>query len=241
MMFRTWVSSSAVVSSLTSAFVGLVFTGCGDGPVAPLQSVRPALSKLGPLGSLHDEKLAIEINAEISSGELPPNAFVPVTVRSTSGDAGEASLTPGLCEDSSGTEMTHYLCRQISLRLDEGYRVRDVVPLLGELDAQWLSIVRTFAGGRVYVFSGDVSTALGRLSNHPAVARAELINVPHAPDLPRAFLTAVVRTANSASANAGALQIVHGDTVTVSYQQPDGTLLETSSSVVRCTDFLQYC
>lgn len=216
---------------------------CDDVLVEPLDPAHPSLAELGPLSDLQDEKLAVEINAIIADGALPSNAFVPVEVRTSSGDEVTAELTPMLCDDFTEPGR-FYRCRQLFVRIAEGHRVADLVPLLDELDAQWLSMVRSFAGGRVYVFSGKVSTALDRIEDHPAVERAQTAwRVTTIPEAARAGLTAVVPTTNAADVGhlPGVLTIVHGDSSVASYVQPDGTVLRTAGAVVRCADFLHYC
>ncbi len=222
----------------------LALLGCDAGPTGPRVPVSLQLERLEPLSSQHDEKLAIEVGAvAVDSVKLSSEEYVSVIVRSTSGGQLAARLTPAFCEDFTDPGR-QYRCSQLRVRLHDDRSIEDLLPLLRQLDAQFLSVSIFSASGRVHVFSGSVPRALSAIRAHPAVKRASTVGVgfasPGGAQEPVSFLGAVLPTTNS-EATPEVLRISNGDTITATYVQPNGSVLEVGGRVVQCISFLFYC
>ena len=229
-----------------SVVVALALLGCNGSPTGPQVPVVLQLERLEPLADRQDEKLAIEVRAVAVEGqELSAEEYVPVTVRSTSGSALLARMTPALCDDFMHPGGL-YRCSQLFVWLYDDRRIEDLLPLLRELDAQFLYLGLAIVRGTVHVFSGSVPMALAAIRAHPAVQHASTVYVGTSPGAVQGsggasvFLGAVIRTTNS-DENPRKLRINNGDTVTATYTQPYGSVLEVSGHVVRCFNFLNYC
>jgi hypothetical protein len=211
------------------ALLAAITAACGL--VAPDADVRPRIETLnipsvwnaprGPIllvAAMTDSATVVAIGEE-----------VPVRVR-IGQEVHEVLLSRTACSP------THY-CREIEVYLKPSRTFDELDATLVSLDAAVLS--QSFSpslGSRgradVYVFSGSTQEAAAVLTRHDAVASAAISPMFYVQNpFPRSLRAFVPARNLESPLPSAVVQLIPGDSIVVSYTQPDGATV-TRSSVV---------
>jgi hypothetical protein len=184
---------------------------------------------------LRDSGLVVVTAIPIDTVSRPGSSErVRLYLRSDAGDSETIDLGPRLC----GPPATAYDCTSLSILLKDGHRATDLQPVLASIPARlWLVSISGLLAG-VRVFDRDrVDGAMRLLASQPAVRAVER-DSPGWTDTPPLAAFAELSGALPLDfaqpvRGDGTLQSRPGDTLRVSYRQPDGTTLSSAMPVLR--------
>jgi len=160
---------------------------------------------------------------------------IPVNITSSGGDTESVELSPLVC----GSPPTVYACQELDLEMDSGYQAQQLRPVMDQIPARFILVSVTGQDAGIWVFDpARLNDAISILARQPhvryvgptgigAVAGGSGGGGSTAPDLEGALPLDFVRVVP----RDGHLQARSGDTLTVTYSQPNGTQL-TSQFVI---------
>ncbi len=209
---------------------GVVMFACSRS-TEPIVQVHPLLTSAG----VDDFTSAFVDWGLVAVSALPadtsyrpgPRDRIPVAVTSSSGDTESVGLSSIVC----GQPPTLYACRQLELQMDSGYQAQQLRLAMDQIPARFTLVSVTGQVAGVWVFEpASLDNAIEILSRQPGVKHVGLALIssvggggsasPYLEGaLPLDFLRVVPGD--------GHLQARSGDTLTVTYDQPNGTQLRS--------------
>ena len=222
-----------------AAIVAALACDSSTAPAPAVSIIQPALTKLDPSLSVNgpDGFLSISASSVDRKHEFQPNERAPVEILSSGGDRETLFLRPGVCRSSPDPFI---LCNRIGVGMMDGYHAELLRPRLAEIDGRFdvISISGRIAG--ITLFSGDLDRAMRTIASWPGVKIVEKQGVIlpadayFSPGLYSVFsglnLEVPFDPGKPISGN-GRLEVQHGDLLTVTYRQPDGSTLTASYTV----------
>lgn len=180
------------------------------------------------------EEGLLEINAGPTDSlfRLAGGARVRVSITTSSGDSEEVGLPHDLCWSAPGAA---YLCREIVFSMDSGRAIWELRDSLRTIHVRPSQVWWTGEFGALTVLDGDVQAALARFRSWPRVRSGDMNGVLWI-DGPGAWAHAALGSsialdlAEAVRGN-GVVEVRRGGTVTVSYRQPDRTILSAAAGV----------
>jgi hypothetical protein len=235
-MLRPLMRTLTSRSRLAALGVALTWAAACSEPTRPAIDPSIEMQRFG-LNSLTTRMedggyLTIHAIPRDTSFRWHPGHLIAAEVEVRSGDRERIRLTKAWCPNRSPTPFT-YNCFTITLSMQDGHHAFDLAPRLAEIDARFtvVSVSGRFAGLVLFEESELVRSA-NRVASWPGVDFAGVS--PHIctgviGDLscfPDSHLARPVRVDHGAPIPGdGIVQVVPGDTVWVSYRQPDGQVL----------------
>jgi len=220
---------AAAVTALTALQLG---SACSRS-LEPLVQVHPLLSAVNVddfTSSFVDWGLvAVSGLPADTSYRLGARDRIPVNITSSGGDTESVELSPYVC----GAPATMYACQELSLEMDSGYQAQGLRPAMDKIPARFILVSVTGQDAGIWVFDpARLNDAIGILARQRGVryvGPASLFSVGGgsggsgsiSPELEGALPLDFLRVAP----HDGHLQTRSGDTLTVSYSQPNGTRL----------------
>lgn len=205
--------------------------GCRTDPLAPPAVVTPRLQwlQLAPIAVQDSGIVLVNALPLDSSFRLARNESARLRVETASGDIEELVLEHENCQRRPGQPSR---CKEVALGMEDGYRAE---PLRAYAEAINGRIYGISVSGRVAalrIFGGSLDAAQRTAKSWPGVRHAEL-NFLAFVDGPSAWTYALLGAAAPldfapAVPRDGHVQVRHGDRLTFTYQQPDGTSLTLS-------------
>ena len=217
---------------LAAVFAALA---CGSSTAPKVSIIQPALrifdaseeSVNGPEGFL--SILAVSVDPK---HEFQPDERAPVEILSSGGDKEELFFRPGICRDPV------YLlvfCDGIAIGMTDGYHADSLRPKLAEINGRFtvVSISGRYAG--ITLFSGDVDHAIRTVASWPGVKIVEksgllVLLESHFATFSWLRVRAPFDPGMPIPGN-GRLEVQHGDVLTATYRQPDGSSSTTTYTV----------
>jgi hypothetical protein len=195
----------------------------------PLAQVHPllALAKIDDFtSSLVDSGLiAISALPADTSYRLGPRDRIPVAITTSGRDSEAVELSQSVC----GEPPTLYACRELELQMDSGYQAQQLRPVVDQIPARFILVSVSGQVAGIWVFEpASLDDAIGILSRQRGVKYVGLALIysvaggggasPYLEGaLPLDFARVVPHD--------GHVQARSGDTLTVTYDQPDRTQL----------------
>lgn len=231
-----------LAAALTAACLS---ASCRGEPLAPDTQTNPWMRTVGviakpagwpagenSLAPLEEGLLEIRAGPTDSLFRLASGARVRVSVTSSSGDSEEIGLPHDLCWSAPGVA---HLCNEIVFSLESGYAIWGLRDSLRTIRARPSQVWWTGELGALTVLDGDVQAALTRVRAWPHVRSAGLNGVMWVEGpgtwAYAALGSSVALDLAEAVRGNGAVEVQRGGTVTVSYWQPDRTLLSATAVV----------
>lgn len=155
---------------------------------------------------------------------------VPVQVNTTSGDREDAGLYRLLCPPRDRGD--HYRCFDFVVFMREGYDVRTVGDRVSAMNGRFQLVASSGRFASVTLFDPEDLVRRARSARAwPGVLFTELTGIICHPDVPNCtslsdLLVPVPVDSGAATLDDGIIQVRTGDTVTVTYAQPGGGVLE---------------
>jgi hypothetical protein len=212
--------------------VMLSATAC-SGAFEPAQD-PPTLGSVSVITWMYDRVDPAEGYVEIAGSAADPQfeaharSGFPVEVRSSSGDAEQALFRRSICGPDAGGAL--WDCHGIIIGMAAGHSVHDVYPNVRAMGARFRAVSPIGASAGVRLFGTSVNDALRIARRWPGVTSADLNEIGFPADggtfaIGR-FLSASIRLDyRSPVRGNGILEAAHGDTLRMTYTQPDGSLL----------------
>ena len=210
--------------------------GCTRSPTEPeLNLVNPGLS------SLEIFRSSMIYGVFVVHGSLADSALVlgeldrlVVNVRTSRGESERLMVGPEIC---TSQDNRRFYCTQLSIELTAGNRVEDLISRIVELPG-WL--FAAFDDGRlggIEIFAGTILEARQQALRWPGVASVELVSAETTIGPPTDTELRGIGSLQFANPVVGdqVIQVLAGDTVTIEYQQPDGTTF-SDTAVVACEE-----
>lgn len=204
-------------------------------PTAPRVVIAELSSMLLYPHALQTQRLLrVTAAPKDTSFRLAPNQRLRARVMTSAGDDEEVLFAPQLCDGD-------YLCHSLVVGMQEGHDVRSLDPFVASLPARFhLSVVVAQSGDTVHVSTrfatisvydpADVPAVSRDVRRRPGVAYVERNGVGWIGP-PIRWRVLALRPADRTPIvpGDGAIQYRSGDTITVRYVQPDGSILEASA------------
>ena len=201
----------------------VVGTSC-DSPTEPVHWPDVTLEELrvSDIAVLRDSGLLVVVGVPVDTTQiLPPHGRLRLELNTSAGDAEVFDVGPIVCDATS------LACHDLSLTMKDGHTVWEVFDVFNPTPARPYAVAISDRVAGVFVFHPErVDAAIRSLNQHPAVQVAERSHFAVSPPprkwglrggLPLDFRPPVAMD--------GVFQGLPGDTVTVRYSQPDGSLL----------------
>jgi len=231
---------------LAAALTGACLSAsCVREPLGPAADTNPWMGTVGAiakpagwpvtdhvLAPLEEGLLEIGAGPADSLFQLASGTRVRVSVTSSSGDSEEVGLRHELCWSAPGAA---YVCDEIVFSMDSSHTVWELRDSLRVINARPNIVWWTGEFGALTVLDFDLQAALARVRAWPHVRSADPNGVMWV-DGPGAWAHAALGSSVAldlavAVRGNGVVEVQRGGTVTVSYRQPDGTLLSATAVV----------
>ncbi len=233
---RGKAGSAKLLMAAGAATALLLVAGCRE-MFGPDRAVRPRLRALA-IGYLSTNAgiMQIEGYPADTSFRLEARQNVPIEISVSSGDRESSALYPKYCPPRSGGQF--YVCFEFDIGMRPGYDIRSlngyVAGIGGRFKYWWTNIQ---AGGVVLFDPSDVVARARQALSWPGVQWVELGGLGYCVEggsycFDWSQLTRPVYvTMGAARPGDGMIEMQPGDTLTVTYRQPDGSTVQTRSQV----------
>lgn len=218
---------------------GLLLTVACSDLFAPDRNVHPRLqelefgwfTRLRHGGLLYVDGVPADLGFRLQSSQR-----VPIELTVSSGDRETAGLYRFYCPPRERPQ--GFLCFQFGIGMRDGFHASDLAGHVAALGGRFTLISVSGSFADVTLFDADALVGAARRAlRWPGVATVDLwysgcqdTSPPWCASLSRLTVPVPVDT-GAAIPGDGIMQVRSGDTVTVSYRQPDGSALETRQSV----------
>lgn len=211
----------------------LLIHGCSSSPVDPTYVTQQLINLSATVFDSPSGPM-ISVFGTLADGvRLEDGEALQVLISTSSSEGALVGLVPSIC----GSPGKLFLCRGLIASLKLGADFEGVRSLLASLDAAFTHISTgpdRRLWGSIYVFSGSPERVLVEMSRHPDVDDVDWAGTgePGAGSSGQVAAIIVHTLGVTPAPRSARFTLLSGDTVTVTYTQPDGTSL-TASAVVR--------
>ena len=217
----------------TTGFL-LLLTGCFDATSPVL--VRPELATLVAIdpfwSALHTAGfVAITGNIPAANAPLQENERIEVLLETSNGDVERPLLQRQFCAPGP------YSCTLVSVTMHEGATISDIAPRIASSVARWWIVCQSQTCGALRVFNpAKVEELIFYLRTLPGIAIAQQdpvrsVGADPPPDKERPLISTLPLSNSPATPHDGILQAAAGDSIFVTYRQPDGAILKHSATL----------
>ena len=216
-------------SSFRSLALACALASCSDA-TAPVV-ITPTLHSLGtPRVNFPLERGFLEVGAglDVSAPSVRPYERVRVRVETSAGDLEWLYLERTFCGQ-------WFLCNSVSVSMREGHTLFEVVPLVPLHFARWDGATADFRHGVLRpVRNEETDLLIARLRLHSGTQEVMRTSIGFlaceecVPDIGRSISDLLPSSDGAVRREDGIVQLAIGDTVVVTYSQPDGSTLTTS-------------